>query len=51
MSNPYKLHEDPFGNYFVEMVTDNRQSLVLCQTVNKSAGEFIVEMLNKESKK
>lgn len=47
MNLPYNLHQDPFGNWFVEMKTVDGQSLVLCQTVNKSAAEYLVEQLNK----
>lgn len=47
MNLPYNLHQDPFGNWFVEMKTVDGQSLVLCQTVNKSTAEYLVEQLNK----
>lgn len=51
MNLPYNLHQDHFGNWFVEMKTVEGQSLVLCQAVNKSTGEYLVEILNKESEK
>lgn len=46
MNSIYSLHQDQFGNYFVEMKTVGGQYVVLCQTVNKSAAEYLVEQLN-----